>query len=89
MGRCGSFHVLVITANNDIIRQDELEEIDTDSIGSDVFGNCFLRKLKRLGINVVDKQLVENNIHVLYKEALFMQTFSHRCIPLLLGIQLE
>ena len=35
------------------------------------------------------KQLVENNINVLYKEALFTQTFSHRCIPLLLGIQLE
>ena len=54
VGRCGLFHVLVITANSDIIRQDELEEIDTDSVGSDVFGNCFLRKLKRLGINVVE-----------------------------------
>ena len=76
-------------SNINIIRHDELEEIDTNLIGNDVFGNCFLRKFKRLGINVVEKQLVDNSISLLYKEASFMQKLSHRCIPLLFGIQLE
>jgi serine/threonine protein kinase len=78
-------------SNINIIRQDELEEIDAGSIGNGVFGNCFLRKFKRLGINIVEKQLIDtdNNVDMLYKEASFMQKFSHICIPLLLGIQLE
>jgi serine/threonine protein kinase len=66
-----------------------LEEIDAGSIGNGVYGKCYLRKFKRLGINVVQKQLIDSNIDMLYKEASFMQQFSHRCIPLLLGIQLE
>ena len=66
-----------------------MEEINAHSIGNGVFGNCFLKKFKRLGINVVEKQLIDNSIDMLYKEALSMQKFSHRCIPLLLGVQLE
>ena len=50
---------------------------------------AFLRRFKRLGINVVEKQLVDNSINLLYKEASFMQKFSHRHIPLLFSIQLE
>ena len=72
-----------------MIRPDELEEINASSIGNGVYGDCFLRKFKRLGIQIVEKQLIDNNIDMLYREALSMQKFSHRCIPLLLGVQLE
>ena len=77
------------TSSLNIIRPDELKEIHSDSIGKGVYGNCFLRKFKRLGITVVEKQLTDNNTRMLYQEALSMQKFSHRCIPMLLGIQLE
>ena len=72
-----------------IISQDELQIANTDSIGGGVFGNCYLKKFTRLGINVVEKQLIDGNIDVLYKEAQRMEMFSHRCIPLLFGIQVE
>ena len=54
-------------SNINIIRQDELEEIDADPIGNGVFGNYFLRKFKRLGINIVEKQLIhaDNNVDML------------------------
>ena len=77
------------TSSLNIIRPDELKEIPADSIGKGVYGNCFLKELKRFGITVVEKQLIDNNTDMLYKEALSMQKFSHRCIPMLLGVQLE
>ncbi len=64
------------TGSLNVIRPDELEEINAHSIGNGVFANCFLKKFKRLGINVVEKQLIDNNIAMLYKEALSMQN-SH------------
>ena len=72
-----------------IISQDELQIANTDSIGGGVFGNCYLKKFTRLSKNVVEKQLIDGNIDVLYKEAQYMQMFSHRCIPHLFGIQVE
>ena len=45
-----------------MIRPDELEEINASSIGNRVYGDCFLRKFKRLGIQIVEKQLIDNNI---------------------------
>ena len=77
------------TSSLNIIRPDELKEIHADSIGNGVYGNCFLKEFKRFGITVVEKQLIDNNTDMLYKEALSMQKFSHRCIPMLLGVQLE
>jgi nucleoside diphosphate kinase len=53
---------------------------NVESIGSGVFGNCFLKAFTRLGINVVEKQLKQLNngdIDQLYNEAKHMQVFSH------------
>ena len=74
-----------------IIRHEELEELEisSESIGNGVYGNCFLKRFNRLQITVVEKQLIDSTVDMLYKEAMFMQKFSHRCIPLLLGVQLE
>ena len=71
------------------IQHEELEEISNESIGNGVFGSCFLKKFIRLGITVVEKQLIDSTADMLYKEAIFMQKLSHRCIPLLLGVQLD
>ena len=68
---------------------DELECVHLESVGSGVFGTCFLKKFTRLGINMVEKQLIDGNIDMLYKEAKYMQMFSHRCVPHLFGIQVE
>ncbi|CAB3980662.1 serine threonine- kinase HT1-like [Paramuricea clavata] len=38
---------------------------------------------------VVEKQFIDSTVDMLYKEAMFMQKCSHRCIPLLPGVQLE
>ena len=72
-----------------IIHHEELEELSSEPIGNGVYGNCFLRTFKRLKIPVVEKQLIDSTLDLLYKEAMFMQKLSHRCIPLLLGVQLE
>ena len=40
-----------------VISPDELVIANVESIGSGVFGNCFLKAFTRLGINVVEKQL--------------------------------
>jgi hypothetical protein len=70
------------------IQHEELEEISNESIGNGVFGNCFPKKIIRLGITVVEKQLTDSTA-MLYKEAIFLPKLSHICIPLLLGVQLE
>lgn len=72
-----------------IISHDELEDTPTKSVGSGTFGNCYLKKFTRFGIKVVEKQLMDGSIDMVYREANYMQTFSHRCIPHLLGIQVE
>ena len=59
-----------------IIRHEELEEISSEPIGNDVYGNCFLRTFKRLQIPVVEKQLIDSTVDLLYKEAIFMQQLS-------------
>ena len=69
-----------------IICHEELEEISSEPIGNGAYGNCFLRTFKRLQIPVVEKQLIDSTVDLLYKEAIFMQKLSHRCIPLLLGV---
>lgn len=46
-----------------------------------------IRKFKRLGINVVEKQLIDGNIDMLYREAKYMQMFAHKCIPHLFGVK--
>ena len=72
-----------------VISPDELVIANVESIGSGVFGNCFVKAFTRLGINVVEKQLNNGDIDQLYNEAKHMQVFSHRCIPHLFGIQVE
>jgi hypothetical protein len=57
------------------IQHEELEEISNESIGNGVFGSCFLKKFIRLGITVVEKQLIDSTADMLYKEAIFMQKF--------------
>jgi serine/threonine protein kinase len=53
------------------------------------FGNCFHKKIIRLGITVVEKHLTDSTADMLYNEALFLPKLSHICIPLLLGVQLD
>ena len=43
----------------------------------------------RLGIQVVGKQLHETNLAHIYQEAYYVQLFSHRCVPRLLGVQVK
>ena len=72
-----------------IIKADELETIDSKGIGSGVFSDCFIRKFKRLGINVVEKQIPDADIDMLYREARYLQLFSHSCIPHLFGVKID
>ena len=67
----------------------ELEKIEEDAIiGSGVYGECKIKTYKRLGINVVEKQLKGENIDMLYREE-YVQMFAHRCIPHLFVVKLE
>jgi hypothetical protein len=59
------------------IQHEELEEISNKSIGNGVFGNCFPKKIIRLGITVVEKQLTDSTADMLYKEAIFFPKLSH------------
>jgi serine/threonine protein kinase len=43
----------------------------------------------RLGIQVIEKQLHEGSLDEIYKEAHYIQLFAHRCVPHLLGVQVE
>ena len=68
----------------------ELEKIEDDAIiGSGVHGECKIKTYKRLGINVVEKQLKGEDIDMLYREAQYIQMFAHRCIPHLFGVKLD
>ena len=68
----------------------ELEKIEDDAIiGSGVYGECKIKTYKRLGINVVEKQLKGGDIDMLYREAQYIQMFAHRCIPHLFGVKLD
>ena len=37
----------------------------------------------------MEKQLIEGNIDMLYREAQYMQLFAHRCIPHLFGVKVD
>ena len=50
---------------------------------------CVVKRFTRLGILVIAKQLHEGTIDEIYSEAHYVQLFSHRCVPHLLGIQVE
>lgn len=69
---------------------EELEDVqDSIILGAGTFGECHLKKYSRFDILVVEKQLLESNLVSLHNEAYFMQLFSHRCVPHLLGIQIQ
>lgn len=73
-----------------MISSQELEKIEDDAIiGNGVYGECKIKTYKRLGINVVEKQLKGGNIDMLYREAQYIQMFAHRCIPHLFGVKLD
>lgn len=72
------------------ILPDELEDLqECKVLGAGTFGECHLKKYSRFDILVVEKQLKESDLASLHKEAYFMQLFSHRCVPHLLGIQTQ
>ena len=61
-------------------------------LGEGSYGKCFLKKFKRLGIDVVEKQLSGStcsNEEDALKEAQIMQVLMHPNIPTVLGVQLE
>lgn len=68
---------------------EELEEVSTNVIGAGTYGQCTVKKFLRLGIQVVEKQLHDSNLEHIYQEAYYMQLFSHRCVPHLLGVQVK
>ena len=69
---------------------EELEDLqECKIIGAGTFGECHLKKYSRFEILVVEKQLRESDLALLHKEAYFMQLFSHRCVPHLLGVQTQ
>ena len=71
------------------IQADEHEEELNSDIGAGSYGQCKLKKFLRLGIQVVEKQLHQAELSHIYQEAYYMQLFSHRCIPPLLGVQVK
>lgn len=73
------------------ILPEELEEVHvaTNAIGAGSYGQCILKRFLRLGIQVVEKLLHDSNLAHIYQEAYYMQLFSHRCVPHLLGVQVK
>ncbi|CAB4034517.1 serine threonine- kinase [Paramuricea clavata] len=67
---------------------EKLEDVN-QIVGAGTFGECHLKQYLRLGIRVVEKKLVESDLKLLYDEAYYMQLFSHRCVPHLIGIQTQ
>ena len=69
---------------------EELENsVGNNVIGAGSYGQCILKMFLRLGIQVVEKQLHDSNLAHIYQEAYYMQLFSHRCVPHLLGVQVK
>ena len=62
---------------------------DEAFIGNGVYGECKIKTYKRLGINVVEKQLKVGDIDMLYHEAQYIQMFAYRCIPHFFGVKLD
>ncbi|CAB3976868.1 probable serine threonine- kinase DDB_G0271538 [Paramuricea clavata] len=58
-------------------------------VGAGSYGQCVVKRFTRLGIEVIEKKLHEGSLEEVYREAHYMQLFSHRCVPHLLGIQFE
>jgi hypothetical protein len=60
-----------------IIRHEELEELEisSESIGNGVYGNCFLKRFNRLQITVVEKQLIDSTVDMLYKKQCLCRNF--------------
>lgn len=69
----------------------ELEDIQVNSpvVGEGTFGECHIKKYLRFDIHVIEKKLKDSDLPSLQKEAHYMQLFSHRCVPHLIGIQTE
>lgn len=59
------------------------------NIGSGTYGECSLKKYKRLGIIVLEKQVASSDLKAVITEAQCMNTLTHQCIPQLLGVQIE
>lgn len=59
------------------------------SLGEGSFGKCFLKTYKRMGIPVVEKQIIDGNIHEIIKEAQMMQALVHPNIPRFLVCKLK
>ena len=58
-------------------------------IGAGSYGQCALKNVLRLEIQVVEKQLHHSNLAHIYQGAYYMQLFSHRCVPHLLAVQVK
>ena len=56
------------TVGVNIIRHEELEELEisSESIGNGVYGKCFFKRFNRLQITVVEKQLIDSTVDMLY-----------------------
>ena len=59
------------------------------SLGEGSFGKCFSKIYKRMGIPVVEKQIIDGNIYEIIKEAQIMQALVHPNIPTILRVQIE
>lgn len=66
-----------------------LEQNHSLNIGSGTFGECILKRYKRFGIVVLEKQLVQSDIKAVISEAQCMNILTHKSIPHLLGVQIE
>ena len=59
----------------------------TPCIALGSFGQCYSWYYPRFGINIVEKIIRDANETEVYKEALYLQMFAHRCVPHVFGIK--
>ena len=54
---------------------EELQDLEAGNtiIGAGSYGQCNLKKITMLGIQVVEKQLHESNLDEIYKDACYIQ----------------
>ena len=69
----------------------ELQDLQLESsmIGDGTYGEFHIRRYTRFKIPVVEKRLKESDLTELKKEAYYIQLFSHRCVPHLIGLQTQ
>ncbi|XP_028410459.1 CTD kinase subunit alpha-like [Dendronephthya gigantea] len=61
----------------------------TAPVGSGTYGECVLKKFKRLGVTVLEKKLPTSDLQAVMNEVQCMNTLTHASIPYLLGVQIE